>query len=264
MKLSLRKHKIDNELINFRRKTYSLLYEVQQDDSSQILRDFFEIREDNLKSEFLVNYFTTNLNFDNVNIDPNSFFTFNPSYQTADEVKCLLNELKKLTDKLDENEEEVESHGIRFPDLFLKNIIYEMLLTSDIQTKQIISFIIASFARNSELVTQQFLRNPEFINILFKLTYYNDILFVDNIFNIFACIVYDFKHETIKLLQAYPFHTRIIEILAASGVSITLEKEFELNFLVNYDTIIENVTGDEQVQFLEVSLYFIYFILELF
>ena len=66
------------------------------------------------------------------------------------------------------------------------------------------------------------------ISQLFKLYIY--LVLFSNLQSIFACVIHDHWRETVNFLKNYPFHTRILEVLDASGTSvhISVEEEFDL------------------------------------
>ncbi|MCQ2820367.1 MAG: hypothetical protein MJ252_24130 [archaeon] len=261
---TLRRNKVDlhvkkARILNLQTVNYTIDVGGGEDiNSLGLYRRYQNTPTENGKVEYLIKYLEDNMNLDQFTILENGYQTPNQNCETPPIAKYFLNELKNFASKLEE-EDPNSDFKLVIPEKVILNLTKLMYFANDMQVKIIVSFLLYFFTGNSQIISRYFMNNSIYFEILFKLSFSNEFILVKNILCIFSYVLTDNSKQTFDILQAFPFHIRIFEILKANGVTIHLESNFERELIRMIHKITSFLIETKHIDFLDVKYFYLIF-----
>lgn len=223
--LTLRKEKIHQQLMEMRmRKINPNPIDVNISEENETYSEYNRIDSAAAKVSFIADYIGQ-LNFEGFIMEPGTYYQ--NSYKSQEITKYLLNEFKTFTSELEVEDKESELK-IQIPEEVLKNLMLEMYFTDDVQVKMVISSILCDLTANTELVSNFYVDNEYYTNIIFKMTYLDNTPLIQNLLTIMNNVFLDYPGKVFDVLQRFPFHVRIFELLKTYGGRNEETKNFQI------------------------------------
>lgn len=191
------------------------------------------------------------------------FYDSSSNYEnnTNDLVKFCLCKLKEFSDEVDENDNETDLY---LPKELFISLVTEAYTSNDIRVKNIALDILINFSSVSTSLTKFFVEKEEGkkkpFAVLFSMTFMQSPQTISNCFLLIGNIFIDCKKEIEDVIQIYPIHHRIREILQSN---INIEPKKVIDFHLSCLSILNQITSaitifDDFVDFIPlIQQYFI-------
>ena len=169
------------------------------------------------------------------------FYDSSTNYEnnTNDLVKFCLCKLKEFSDEVDNNDNETDLY---LPKELFFSLVTEAYTSNDLRIRNIALDILINFSSVSSSLTKYFVEEEgkkKPFGILFSMTFLQSPQIISNCFLLIGNIFCDCKNEIEDIIQIYPIHHRIREILQSN---IDIDPKEIINFHLSCLSILNQIT----------------------